>query len=53
MGTLKGQVVIITAAAQGIGQAAAEAFDREGAVVWATDINKAALAGIGAGPGRS
>lgn len=50
MGALAGQVVVITAAGQGIGRATAEAFDREGAIVWATDINEAALAGIEAGP---
>lgn len=50
MADLAGQVVVITAAGQGIGRATAEAFDREGAIVWATDINEAALAEIKAGP---
>lgn len=50
MGALTGQVVVITAAGQGIGRATAEAFDREGAIVWATDINDEALAAIEAGP---
>lgn len=50
MGALTGQVVVITAAGQGIGRATAEAFDRAGAIVWATDINEAALAAIEAGP---
>jgi 2-keto-3-deoxy-L-fuconate dehydrogenase len=36
--------VVVTAAAQGIGRATAEAFAREGAQVWATDINLAKLA---------
>jgi len=44
-----GQVVVITAAAQGIGRATAEAFDRLGATVWATDINEAALAEVAGG----
>ncbi|MFB2550225.1 SDR family oxidoreductase [Ensifer soli] len=38
-GLLAGKRAVITAAAQGIGRAAAEAFHREGAVVTATDIN--------------
>ncbi|MBR3189411.1 SDR family oxidoreductase [Bosea sp. (in: a-proteobacteria)] len=50
MGALTGQVVVITAAGQGIGRATAEAFDRAGAIVWATDINEGALAAIEAGP---
>src|SRR5438552_15459291 len=36
---LAGKTAFITAAAQGMGQAAALAFAREGASVWATDIN--------------
>ena len=36
---LTGKVVLITAAAQGIGRACAEAFAKEGARVIATDIN--------------
>lgn len=50
MAALAGQVVVITAAGQGIGRATAEAFDRAGAIVWATDINEGALAAIKAGP---
>ncbi len=38
-GQLSGKRAVITAAAQGIGRAAAEAFHREGAIVIATDIN--------------
>ena len=36
---LAGKTAFITAAAQGMGQAAALAFAREGAKVWATDLN--------------
>lgn len=36
---LEGKTALITAAAQGIGRATALAFAREGATVWATDIN--------------
>ena len=50
MSTLAGQIVVITAAGQGIGRATAEAFDRAGAIVWATDINEDALSAIEAGP---
>ncbi|XP_071113060.1 dehydrogenase/reductase SDR family member 6-like [Haliotis cracherodii] len=39
MGRVDGKVVIVTAAAQGIGRASAEALAREGARVIATDIN--------------
>jgi 2-keto-3-deoxy-L-fuconate dehydrogenase len=45
-GRLAGKVAFITAAGQGIGRGAARAFAREGAQVWATDINGAALKAI-------
>ena len=38
-GRLAGKTAFITAAGQGMGRAAALAFAREGAKVWATDIN--------------
>lgn len=41
---LEGKRILVTAAAQGIGRAVAEAFAREGAQVLATDINDDALA---------
>lgn len=44
MSRCKGKSVVVTAAAQGIGRATAEAFARAGANVWATDINLAKLA---------
>lgn len=43
-GRLSGKTAFLTAAAQGIGHATALAFAREGAKVWATDINAAKLA---------
>ena len=43
-GRLAGKTIFLTAAGQGIGRAAALAFVREGATVWATDVNAAALA---------
>jgi 2-keto-3-deoxy-L-fuconate dehydrogenase len=45
-GRLAGKVALATAAGQGIGRATALAFADEGAVVWATDINEAALAAL-------
>jgi len=41
---LAGKTAFITAAGQGIGRAAALAFAREGAQVWATDVSAKALA---------
>jgi 2-keto-3-deoxy-L-fuconate dehydrogenase len=38
-GRLAGKTAFITAAGQGIGRATALAFAREGATVWATDVN--------------
>ncbi|KAM4834336.1 dehydrogenase/reductase SDR family member 6 isoform 1-T1 [Thomomys bottae] len=51
MGRLDGKVIILTAAAQGIGQAAALAFAKEGAKVIATDINEAKLQELEQYPG--
>ncbi len=44
---LAGKVVLVTAAAQGIGRAIAESAAAAGATVWATDINEAKLAELG------
>ncbi len=43
---LSGKTAVISAAAQGIGEATALAFAHEGAQVWATDINEEALADL-------
>jgi len=45
-GRLAGKTAFITAAGQGIGRGAALAFAREGAQVWATDVNAKALADL-------
>jgi 2-keto-3-deoxy-L-fuconate dehydrogenase len=45
-GRLAGKVAFITAAGQGIGRGAALAFAREGAQVWATDLNARVLADL-------
>ena len=43
---LQGKTAVITAAGQGIGRAIAEAFVREGATVFATDLDKTKLEGL-------
>jgi 2-keto-3-deoxy-L-fuconate dehydrogenase len=48
-GRLAGKTAFITAAGQGMGRAAAIAFAREGASVWATDLIAATLTGLGDG----
>jgi 2-keto-3-deoxy-L-fuconate dehydrogenase len=45
-GRLAGKTAFLTAAGQGIGRGAALAFAREGAKVWATDINGKTLADL-------
>jgi 2-keto-3-deoxy-L-fuconate dehydrogenase len=47
-GRLAGKTAVVTAAGQGIGRATAIAFAHEGATVWATDINRDALATLSA-----
>ncbi|MCB1435004.1 MAG: SDR family NAD(P)-dependent oxidoreductase, partial [Alphaproteobacteria bacterium] len=42
-GRLQGKTAIVTSAGQGIGRASAIAMAKEGAKVWATDINAEAL----------
>ncbi|XP_023654910.1 dehydrogenase/reductase SDR family member 6 [Paramormyrops kingsleyae] len=51
MGRLEGKVIVMSAAAQGIGRAAAIAFAREGALVTATDINEEKLKELASYPG--
>ncbi|HZP99560.1 MAG TPA: SDR family oxidoreductase [Reyranella sp.] len=48
---LKGKNCFVTAAGQGIGAATARAFAREGATVWATDIDDRKLAPLAGVPG--
>ena len=43
MGRLEGKSVLVTAAGQGIGRASAVAMSKEGAKVFATDINMESL----------
>ena len=45
---LKDRTAVVTAAGAGIGRATALAFHREGALVWATDIDDAALQSLAA-----
>lgn len=46
MSRLTGKRALVTAAGQGIGRASALAMDAEGAIVFATDVNEAALEGM-------
>ncbi len=46
MGRLSGKTCLVTAAGQGIGRASALAMQAEGASVFATDVNEAALADL-------
>ena len=52
-GRLEGKIALVTAAGQGIGRAIAEAFVREGASVWATDLDAEKLANVGAAQVRA
>jgi 2-keto-3-deoxy-L-fuconate dehydrogenase len=45
-GRLQGKTAVVTASGQGIGRAIAEAFVREGAKVWATDLDLNKLEGL-------
>lgn len=48
---LKGKICVVTAAGQGIGAATAHAFAKEGATVWATDVDAAKLEALTGVPG--
>ncbi|MBF9052295.1 SDR family oxidoreductase [Roseobacter sp. HKCCD9010] len=52
MTSLAGKTCLITAAGQGIGWAASEAFVAAGATVWATDLNEDAVNSIDGAEGR-
>jgi 2-keto-3-deoxy-L-fuconate dehydrogenase len=52
-GRLDGKIALVTAAGQGIGRAIAEAFLREGATVWATDLDRSKVDGIGGAETRA
>lgn len=45
-GRLKDRIAVVTAAGQGIGRAIAEAFVREGATVYASDVDRSKLDGL-------
>ncbi|XP_029870790.1 3-hydroxybutyrate dehydrogenase type 2 isoform X3 [Aquila chrysaetos chrysaetos] len=51
MGRLDGKIILLSAAAQGIGRAAAIAFAKEGAKVIATDVNESKLQELEKYPG--
>ena len=46
MGDLQGKTIVITGAASGLGRAWVEGFQKEGALVFAADVNKTGLASL-------